>query len=101
MGAAELAALQIAVLDDRYAGQIGIVLLSLQPASLAKINVPDEWDNAQSKVPTWWHLQISAADKGFVRNGGNSPCITPSAETCARPSVCTWRAMGRRHCRQR
>ena len=59
MGAAELAALQIAVLDDRYARQIGIVLLSLQPASLAEINVPDEWDNAQSKVPTWWHLQIT------------------------------------------
>ena len=70
MGAAELAALQIAVLDDRYAGQIGIVLLSLQPASLAKINVPDEWHNAQSKVPTWWHLQIGAAGKGFVRNAG-------------------------------
>ncbi len=42
----------IAVLEDRYAGQIGIVLLSLQPASLAKINVPDEWHNAQSKLPT-------------------------------------------------
>ena len=58
----------IGVLNDRYPGEVCIVLSSLQPASLAKINVPAEWHNANAKVPIWWHLEIGGADKGFVRS---------------------------------
>tara|TARA_X000000950_G_scaffold145053_3_gene179358 strand:+ start:354 stop:683 length:330 start_codon:yes stop_codon:yes gene_type:complete len=58
----------IGVLNDRYPEEVCIVLSSLQPASLAKINVPAEWHNANAKVPIWWHLEIGGADKGFVRS---------------------------------
>jgi len=58
----------IGVLNDRYPGDICVVLCSLYPASMAKIHVPNEWHSAGGKVPYWWHLEIGAANKGFVRN---------------------------------
>lgn len=58
----------IEVLDDRYPGETCIVVSCLLPASLAKINIPNEWHNSSSKVPNWWHLKIADSGKGYVRN---------------------------------
>lgn len=59
----------IEVLDERYPGETCVVMASLLPSSLAMAGVPSEWHYEAEKVPSWWHLEICQAARGFVRNG--------------------------------
>lgn len=58
----------IEVLDERYPGETCIIMTSLEPESLAKVGIPNEWHNEAGNVPSWWQLDVGGKRRGFVRD---------------------------------